>query len=76
MKDERVKEERGKIERVSRHADEIPTNFNLCEKTTAKERGILMPLHRLNFTTECTDPRKLSGLHRVHKDLLAKSVNM
>jgi hypothetical protein len=29
----------------SRHADEIPNGFNLCEKTIAEERGILMPLH-------------------------------
>ena len=27
-----MKEERVKEERLSRHADEIPTNFNLCEK--------------------------------------------
>jgi len=28
----------------SRHADEIPNGFILCEKTIAEERGHLMPL--------------------------------
>ena len=38
----------------SRHADEIPNGFNLCKKTIAEERGILMPLLMNGSAEMCT----------------------
>jgi hypothetical protein len=52
-----MKVERLIEERLSRHAGEtkqFPIGFNLCEKTIAEERGILMPLLMNGSAEMCT----------------------